>query len=35
MEIFINSVNEKFHSEKRLKIIDTLDTLDTVDIVTT
>ena len=31
MEIFVNSVNEKFHLRKSLKIIDTLDTLDTLD----
>ena len=32
MEIFINSVNEKFHSEKSLKRGHTVDTVDTVDI---
>ena len=35
MEIFVNSVNEKFHLRKSLKIIDTIDTIDTVDIVST
>ena len=35
LEIFVNSVNEKFHLRKSLKIIDTIDTIDTVDIVST
>ena len=32
-EIFVNSVNEKFHSEKSLKRGHTVDTVDTVDTV--